>query len=100
MRLEPLQDRVLVLRVAEDELSPGGIVIPDAAKEKPQEGLVVAAGPGRLIDGAFHTLSVVEGDKILFSKYAGTDVNVGGGDHIILREDDILAIVREDEDNG
>ena len=93
MKIRPLQDRVLVKRVDEEETTSGGIIIPDSAKEKPQEGLVVAVGPGKTLDsGALAELNVKAGDRILFSKYAGTDVNVDGDEHIIIREDDVLAI--------
>ncbi len=93
MKIRPLQDRILVKRVDEEETTSGGIIIPDSAKEKPQEGQVVAVGPGKLLDsGDVSPLAVKAGDRILFSKYAGTDVNVDGEDHIIIREDDVLAV--------
>ena len=93
MKIRPLQDRILVKRVEEEAKTSGGIIIPDSAKEKPQEGLVVAVGPGkRLESGEIAELGVTAGDRILFSKYAGTDVNVDGDEHIIIREDDVLAI--------
>jgi chaperonin GroES len=93
MKIRPLQDRILVQRVEEDEKTSGGIIIPDTAKEKPQEGLVVAVGPGKVLDNGNHSEpDVKRGDKILFSKYAGTDVMVDGEEHIIIREDDILAV--------
>ena len=93
MKIRPLQDRILVKRVDEEETTSGGIIIPDSAKEKPQEGQVVAVGPGKTLDsGSIAELSVKAGDRILFSKYAGTDVNVDGDDHIIIREDDVLAV--------
>jgi chaperonin GroES len=93
MKIRPLQDRILVKRVEEEAKTSGGIIIPDSAKEKPQEGLVVAVGPGkRLESGEIAELGVSAGDRILFSKYAGTDVNVDGDEHIIIREDDVLAI--------
>ncbi len=93
MKIRPLQDRILVKRVEEEETTTGGIIIPDSAKEKPQEGLVVAVGPGKTLDsGEIATPGVNAGDRILFSKYAGTDVNVDGDEHIIIREDDVLAI--------
>ncbi len=93
MKIRPLQDRILVKRVDEEETTSGGIIIPDTAKEKPQEGLVVAVGPGKTLDsGEIATPGVNAGDRILFSKYAGTDVNVDGDEHIIIREDDVLAI--------
>ncbi|MFK7896790.1 MAG: co-chaperone GroES [Myxococcota bacterium] len=93
MKIRPLQDRILVKRVDEEETTSGGIIIPDSAKEKPQEGQVVAVGPGKTLDsGAVAEPSVKAGDRILFSKYAGTDVTVEGGEHIIIREDDVLAV--------
>ena len=93
MKIRPLQDRILVKRVDEEETTSGGIIIPDSAKEKPQEGQVVAVGPGKTLDnGNVAEPNVKAGDRILFSKYAGTDVNVDGDDHIIIREDDVLAI--------
>ena len=93
MKIRPLQDRILVKRVDEEETTSGGIIIPDSAKEKPQEGQVVAVGPGKTLDnGNVAEPNVKAGDRILFSKYAGTDVNVDGDDHIIIREDDILAV--------
>ena len=93
MKIRPLQDRVLVKRVEEEETTSGGIIIPDSAKEKPQEGQVVAVGPGKTLDnGTLAEPNVKAGDRILFSKYAGTDVNVDGDDHIIIREDDVLAV--------
>ena len=93
MKIRPLQDRILVKRVDEEETTSGGIIIPDSAKEKPQEGQVVAVGPGKTLDsGAVSEPSVKAGDRILFSKYAGTDVNVDGDEHIIIREDDVLAV--------
>ena len=93
MKIRPLQDRILVKRVDEEETTSGGIIIPDSAKEKPQEGQVVAVGPGKTLDnGNLAEPNVKAGDRILFSKYAGTDVNVDGEEHIIIREDDVLAI--------
>ena len=93
MKIRPLQDRILVKRVDEEETTSGGIIIPDSAKEKPQEGQVVAVGPGKTNDnGSVSEPGVKAGDRILFSKYAGTDVNVDGDDHIIIREDDVLAV--------
>ncbi|MEZ7981381.1 MAG: co-chaperone GroES [Myxococcota bacterium] len=93
MKIRPLQDRILVKRVDEEETTSGGIIIPDSAKEKPQEGQVVAVGPGKTLDsGEVAEPGVNAGDRILFSKYAGTDVNVDGDEHIIIREDDVLAV--------
>ena len=93
MKIRPLQDRILVKRVDEEETTSGGIIIPDSAKEKPQEGQVVAVGPGKTLDsGNLAEPNVKAGDRILFRKYAGTDVTVDGAEHIIIREDDVLAI--------
>ena len=93
MKIRPLQDRILVKRVDEEETTSGGIIIPDSAKEKPQEGLVTAVGPGKTLEtGNIAELAVKAGDRILFSKYAGTDLNVDGEEHIIIREDDVLAV--------
>ena len=94
MKLRPLGDRVLVTRVDEEEKSKGGIIIPDTAKEKPQEGRIVAVGPGKTNDdGNTVPLSVKKGDKVLFSKYAGTEINVEGEDHLFIREEDVLAVL-------
>ena len=93
MKIRPLQDRILVKRVDQEETTSGGIIIPDSAKEKPQEGQVVAVGPGKTLDsGNLAEPNIKAGDRILFSKYAGTDVTVDGAEHIIIREDDVLAI--------
>ena len=92
-RVKPLQDRILVKRLAEEAKSKGGIIIPDTAKEKPQRGKVVAVGPGKREDGKVHPLDVKTGDTILFAKYAGTEIQLGGEDHLILREDDVLGVV-------
>lgn len=94
MKLRPLNDRVVVLRIEEEEKTAGGIIIPDTAKEKPQQGRVIAVGPGKLNDkGERVPMDVKENDKVLFSKYAGTEVKINGVEHLIMREDDILAIV-------
>jgi chaperonin GroES len=94
MKVKPLQDRVLIKRVEEEAKTKGGIIIPDSAKEKPQEGLVVAVGPGKVTDnGTRVTPEVKAGDRILFGKYSGTEIKVDGVEHLILREDDILAVV-------
>jgi len=94
MKIRPLQDRILVKRVDEEEKTKGGIIIPDSAKEKPQEGKVVAAGNGKVLDnGDTQPLDVKKGDRILFSKYAGTEVNLEGEEHLIIREDDVLGIL-------
>ena len=94
MKFRPLHDRVLVKRLDEDEKSPGGIIIPDTAKEKPSEGKVVAVGSGtKSEDGKVTSLDVKKGDKILFGKWSGTEVTVGGDDLIIMKESDILGII-------
>ena len=93
MKIRPLQDRVLVKRVAEEEKTKGGIIIPDSAKEKPVEGKVIAVGPGKVVEGKVLELSVKKGDTILFGKYAGTEVKLDGEEHLILREDDILGVI-------
>ena len=92
--IQPLADRVLVKRLdEEEEQKVGGIIIPDTAKEKPQEAEIVAVGPGRLEDGKHIPLEVKEGDKVLIGKYSGTEVKIEGEEYLIMREDDILAIV-------
>ena len=94
MKIRPLQDRVIVKRVAEEEKSKGGIIIPDTAKEKPQEGKVVAVGKGKVAeDGTVRPLDVKVGDRILFGKYSGTEIKIDGEEHLILREDDILGVL-------
>ena len=94
MGIRPLQDRLIVKRIDEEEKTSGGIIIPDSAKEKPQEGKVIAVGKGKVgEDGKVHPLDVKKGDKILFSKYAGTEVNIDGAEHLIIREDDVLGVV-------
>lgn len=94
MKIRPLNDRLLVKRLQEEEMTAGGIIIPDSAKEKPAEGEVVAVGPGKVADsGERVALQVKEGDMVLFSKYGGTDVKLDGEDFLIMREDDILGIV-------
>jgi chaperonin GroES len=96
MKVKPLNDRVLVLRIGEEEKTSGGIIIPDTAKEKPQEGKVVAVGPGKVNDeGKKIVLDVKAGDKILFGKYSGTEIKIDGVEHLIMREDDILAIIEK-----
>ena len=93
MKIRPLQDRVLVQRVEEEEKTAGGIIIPDTAKEKPQEAVVVATGPGKVRDdGNLTPLDVKVDDRVLFGKYAGTDITLDGEDYVILREEDILAV--------
>ncbi|MGD9505405.1 MAG: co-chaperone GroES [Syntrophobacteraceae bacterium] len=94
MKLRPLHDRVIVKRLEEEEKTAGGIIIPDTAKEKPQQGKVMAVGKGRTLDnGEVTPLMVKEGDRVLFSKYSGTEVKVGGEELLIMREDDILGIM-------
>ena len=94
MKIRPLNDRLLVQRLEEEETTSGGIIIPDRAKEKPAQGKVVAVGPGKVSDaGERVELQVKEGDVILFSKYGGTDVKLDGEDYLIMREDDVLGIV-------
>ena len=94
MSIKPLEDRILVKPLETQETRKGGIIIPDTAKEKPEEGKVVAVGPGKVLDsGKLKAIGVKVGDKVLFAKYAGTEVSVKGDKHLILREDDILAVV-------
>ena len=94
LSLKPLSDRVVVEPAAAEEKSSGGIILPDTAQEKPQQGTVVAAGPGKISDsGTLVEMSVKSGDKILYGKYSGTEVKVAGTDYIIMRESDILAIM-------
>ena len=94
MKIRPLHDRILVKRIEEETTTKGGLIIPDTAKEKPQEGRVVAVGSGKLLeDGSVRPLDVKTGDKVLFGKYAGSEVKLDGDEHIIIREDDVLAII-------
>ena len=94
MKIRPLNDRVLVTRVEEEQKTAGGIIIPDTAKEKPQEGKIIATGPGKIGDDGKRTpLNVKKGDKILFSKYAGTEINIDGVEQIFMKEDDILGVM-------
>ena len=94
MKIMPLNDRVLVLRIDEEEKTTGGIIIPDTAKEKPQEGRVVAVGPGKVNEkGERIRLDIKEKDRVLFGKYAGNEIKIGGVEHLIMREEDILGIV-------
>jgi len=96
MKIRPLNDRVLVQRLEEDQKTAGGIIIPDTAKEKPQQGRVIAAGPGKLgEDGQRIPLGVKKGDRILFSKYAGTEIKIDGEEHVFMREDDILGVLEK-----
>jgi chaperonin GroES len=94
MKIKPLQDRVIVERVEEEEKTTGGIIIPDSAKEKPQQGKVIAVGPGKVLEGGTKLdMTVKEGDKVLFGKYAGSEVKMDGKELLIMREDDILGII-------
>lgn len=96
MNIKPLNDRVLVLRIEEEQKTSGGIVIPDTAKEKPQEGKVVAVGPGRFDEkGKRIPMDIKKNDRVLFGKYAGNEIKIDGVEHAIMREDDILAIVEK-----
>ena len=93
-KIRPLQDRILVKRLTEEEKTKGGIIIPDTAKEKPQEGEVIAVGNGKVLDnGTKVSLEVKAGDRVLFSKYSGTEVKIDGEEYTIMREDDILGVV-------
>lgn len=95
MKIRPMNDRVLVLRVEEKQKTTGGIIIPDTAKEKPQEGKVVSVGPGKVSeDGKRVPLEVKAGDRVLFSKYAGTEMKIDGVEHVFMREDDILGVMQ------
>ncbi|MGA6925854.1 MAG: co-chaperone GroES [Desulfosarcina sp.] len=94
MKVRPLNDRVLVVRVEEKQKTAGGIIIPDTAKEKPMEGKIVAAGPGKRDEkGQRMPLEFKKGDRVLFSKYAGTEIKMDGVDHLFMREDDILGVI-------
>jgi chaperonin GroES len=96
MNIRPLQDRIIVTRIAEEEKTAGGIIIPDTAKEKPQEGKVIAVGKGKVSDdGKTIALDIKKGDKILFSKYAGSEVKVNGTEYLIMREEDVLGVVED-----
>lgn len=94
MKIRPLQDRILIKRLDEEEMTRGGIIIPDSAKEKPMEGEIIAAGNGKVDDsGKRVPLEVKVGDKVMYSKYSGTEVTIDGAEHLIVREDDILGII-------
>lgn len=96
MKIRPLNDRVLVLREDEEQKSAGGIIIPDTAKEKPQRGKIVAVGPGKMgDDGKRISMEVKKEDCVLFAKYAGTEIEIDGVEHVFMREDDILSIVEK-----
>jgi chaperonin GroES len=92
-KIRPLHDRIIAKRIDEEEKTKGGLIIPDTAKEKPQEGTVIAVGPGKQEDGKVITLDVKAGDRILFGKYSGTEIKLDGEEHLILREDDILGVI-------
>jgi chaperonin GroES len=94
MKIRPLHDRVIIKRLEEDRTSPGGILIPDTAAEKPVQGKVVAVGKGKILeDGSVRQLDVKVGDKILFGKYSGTEVKVDGEDLVVMREEDVMAVI-------
>ena len=94
MKIRPLADRIVVKRLAQEEKTKGGIIIPDTAKEKPVEGVVVATGSGKVLkSGKVRPLDVKKGDRVLFGKYSGTEVKIDGEEHLILREDDILGVI-------
>ena len=96
MKIRPLQDRVIVKRIEEEEKTKGGLIIPDTAKEKPQEGKIVAVGKGKLNDdGKAMPLDVKVNDRVLFGKYSGTEINIDGEEHLIMREEDILGIIEK-----
>ena len=96
MKIRPLQDRVIVKRIEEEEKTKGGIIIPDTAKEKPQEGKVVAVGKGKVNDdGKLIPLDVKVNDRILFGKYSGSEINIDGEEHLIMREEDILGVIEK-----
>ena len=96
MKFRPLHDRVIVKRVQEEEKTKGGIIIPDTAKEKPVEGKVIAVGPGKMSDaGARMALQLKEGDRVLFGKYAGTEIKMEGEEYLMMREEDILAVIND-----
>jgi len=96
VKIRPLQDRVIVKRIEEEEKSKGGIIIPDTAKEKPQEGKVIAVGKGKVNeDGKLILLDVKVNDRILFGKYSGSEINIDGDEHLIMREEDILGIIEK-----
>ncbi len=94
MKIRPLYDRIIVKRVDAEETTKGGLIIPDTAKEKPIEGKIIAVGNGKVLDdGSVRKLEVQEGDRILFGKYSGTEIKIEGEEHLILREDEVLAVV-------
>lgn len=96
MAIRPLHDRIIVKRLEEEQRTKGGIIIPDSAKEKPLEGAVIAVGNGRILEnGQVRGMDVKKGDKVLFGKYAGTEIKIEGEEHLILREDDVLAVISD-----
>jgi len=96
MKIRPLYDRLIIKRIAEEEKTAGGIIIPDSAKEKPIEGKVIAIGKGKIQeDGSVRPLDVKKGDRILFGKYSGTEIKIEGEEHLILREDEILGVIEK-----
>jgi chaperonin GroES len=92
-QVRPLHDRIIVKRITGEEVTKGGIIIPDTAKEKPQEGEVIAVGPGKREDGKLIAVDVKKGDRILFGKYSGTEIKIDGEEHLIMREEDILGVL-------
>lgn len=95
MQIRPLHDRVLVQRIEEENKTAGGIIIPDNNKEKPAEGKIIAVGPGRVLkDGSTRALDVKEGDRVIFGKYSGSEVKIGGQDYLIMKEDEILGVLQ------
>jgi len=96
MKIRPLQDRVIVKRVQEEEKTKGGIIIPDTAKEKPIEGEIIAVGNGKILeDGKVRPLDIKAGDRVLFPKYAGTEIKIDGQEHLMMREEDILGVIEK-----
>jgi chaperonin GroES len=96
MKIRPLQDRIIVKRIEEEEKTKGGIIIPDSAKEKPMEGEVIAVGTGKILEnGTKQAPEVKKGDRVLFGKYSGTEVKIDGVEHLIMREDDILGVIEK-----
>lgn len=96
MKIRPLYDRLIIKRIAEEEKTAGGIIIPDSAKEKPIEGKVIAIGKGKIQeDGSVRPLDVKKGDRILFGKYSGTEIKIEGEEHLILREDEVLGVIEK-----
>ena len=94
MKIKPMNDRILVVRIEEEQKTAGGIIIPDTAKEKPQEAKIVAVGPGKMgDDGKRIAMAVKEGDRVLFAKYSGTEIKIDGVEHLFMREDDILGVI-------